>query len=143
MFTFNKETNEIFQDEKAIGIFDPATGTAATVAELPPASKGQLRKAIQEHGVTVLAFGIADKVEEVAAEVKPAAPEVKPEAKPEAKPAAPASGASIPPPPVKDPALGDKTPAFIEYLRAYAPEEYKRRRLDKRVTYETRVVLAK
>jgi hypothetical protein len=30
----------------------------------------------------------------------------------------------IPPPPALDPQAGDKTPAYVEWLRQYHPEEY-------------------
>ena len=41
--------------------------------------------------------------------------------------AEPGQPASIPPAPEMDPMAGDKTPAFVEWLRDFYPEEFARR----------------
>lgn len=38
---------------------------------------------------------------------------------------------AIPPAPEMDPAHGDKTPAFVEWLREYHPEKFKARYVDR------------
>lgn len=44
-----------------------------------------------------------------------------------AKPSEPSAPAPVPPPPPTDPRLGDKTPAFVEWVRDHDPEEFARR----------------
>ena len=143
MFTYKKDTHEISRDGKPIGIFDPATGTVGTVEALAPVLKGQLKKLLEAEGCEVKSFALATDSEAEGKEGvsgEGSTPTLPPG---DTAPPPASSAPAIPACPPCDPAMGDKTPAVVEWYRDHAPEEFKRRYGNgRRKTHLSRIIRA-